>query len=103
MSHLRVAVKERCVLSSNLFSFPASDVVSFGGDGVSGLMFRPSAGLKQKSKEVVSLEFKTMKNSGMLLHAEGQHGFSLSLELERGKLLLLLRQGTTSQNGYFSR
>uniref|UniRef100_A0A3P9JAD1 Contactin associated protein like 3 n=1 Tax=Oryzias latipes TaxID=8090 RepID=A0A3P9JAD1_ORYLA len=51
-------------------------------------------GLEQKSKEVVSLEFKTMKNSGMLLHAEGQHGFSLSLELDRGKLLLLLRQAS---------
>uniref|UniRef100_A0A3P9HTA0 Contactin associated protein like 3 n=1 Tax=Oryzias latipes TaxID=8090 RepID=A0A3P9HTA0_ORYLA len=54
----------------------------------------PSPGLEQKSKEVVSLEFKTMKNSGMLLHAEGQHGFSLSLELDRGKLLLLLRQAS---------
>uniref|UniRef100_A0A8C7X698 Contactin associated protein like 3 n=1 Tax=Oryzias sinensis TaxID=183150 RepID=A0A8C7X698_9TELE len=70
-----------------------SDVVSFGSDGTSSLVFRPSPGLEQKSKEVVSLEFKTMKNSGMLLHAEGQHGFSLSLELDRGKLLLLLRQG----------
>uniref|UniRef100_A0A3P9J9N2 Contactin associated protein like 3 n=1 Tax=Oryzias latipes TaxID=8090 RepID=A0A3P9J9N2_ORYLA len=55
-------------------------------------------GLEQKSKEVVSLEFKTMKNSGMLLHAEGQHGFSLSLELDRGKLLLLLRQGRARQH-----
>ncbi|XP_023820988.1 contactin-associated protein-like 4 isoform X2 [Oryzias latipes] len=71
-----------------------SDVVSFGSDGTSSLVFRPSPGLEQKSKEVVSLEFKTMKNSGMLLHAEGQHGFSLSLELDRGKLLLLLRQAS---------
>uniref|UniRef100_A0A8C7X676 Contactin associated protein like 3 n=1 Tax=Oryzias sinensis TaxID=183150 RepID=A0A8C7X676_9TELE len=63
-------------------------------DGTSSLVFRPSPGLEQKSKEVVSLEFKTMKNSGMLLHAEGQHGFSLSLELDRGKLLLLLRQAS---------
>uniref|UniRef100_A0A4W6CNS7 Contactin associated protein like 3 n=1 Tax=Lates calcarifer TaxID=8187 RepID=A0A4W6CNS7_LATCA len=48
------------------------------------------------SREVVSLKFKTLRNSGTLLHAEGEGGLSLSLELERGKLQLLLRQGGTS-------
>uniref|UniRef100_A0A4W6CP11 Contactin associated protein like 3 n=1 Tax=Lates calcarifer TaxID=8187 RepID=A0A4W6CP11_LATCA len=52
--------------------------------------------LQTSSREVVSLKFKTLRNSGTLLHAEGEGGLSLSLELERGKLQLLLRQGGTS-------
>ncbi|XP_047446526.1 contactin-associated protein-like 4 isoform X2 [Mugil cephalus] len=75
-----------------------SDVVSFGGVSDSGLVYRPSPGQRRTSKDVVTLKFKTLRNSGMLLHAEGQEGHSLSLELERGKLLLLLRQGGTSSS-----
>uniref|UniRef100_A0A3Q0QW11 Contactin associated protein like 3 n=1 Tax=Amphilophus citrinellus TaxID=61819 RepID=A0A3Q0QW11_AMPCI len=71
-----------------------SDVVSLNG-GSSSLVYRLSPGPWRTSKEVVSLKFKTLRNSGMLLHAEGQQGVSLSLELERGKLQLLLRKGTT--------
>uniref|UniRef100_A0A3B4U295 Contactin-associated protein-like 4 n=1 Tax=Seriola dumerili TaxID=41447 RepID=A0A3B4U295_SERDU len=70
-----------------------SDVVSFDG-GSSSLVYRLSPGPRRMSKEVVSLKFKTLRNSGTLLHAVGQGGLSLSLELERGKLLLLLRQGS---------
>uniref|UniRef100_A0A4W6CNY4 Contactin associated protein like 3 n=1 Tax=Lates calcarifer TaxID=8187 RepID=A0A4W6CNY4_LATCA len=62
-----------------------SDVLSFGGSSSSS-----------SSSKVVSLKFKTLRNSGTLLHAEGEGGLSLSLELERGKLQLLLRQGGTS-------
>uniref|UniRef100_A0A669BIS6 Contactin-associated protein-like 4 n=1 Tax=Oreochromis niloticus TaxID=8128 RepID=A0A669BIS6_ORENI len=69
-----------------------SDVVSLNG-GSSSLVYRLSPGPWRTSKEVVSLKFKTLRNSGILLHAEGQQGVSLSLELERGKLQLLLRQG----------
>lgn len=47
------------------------------------------------SSESISLKFKTLKNSGILLHAEGQNGHSLTLELEKGKLELLIRKGTT--------
>uniref|UniRef100_A0A3Q0QU13 Contactin associated protein like 3 n=1 Tax=Amphilophus citrinellus TaxID=61819 RepID=A0A3Q0QU13_AMPCI len=65
-----------------------SDVVSLNG-GSSSLVYRLSPGPWRTSKEVVSLKFKTLRNSGMLLHAEGQQGVSLSLELERGKLQLL--------------
>uniref|UniRef100_A0A3Q0QWB1 Contactin associated protein like 3 n=1 Tax=Amphilophus citrinellus TaxID=61819 RepID=A0A3Q0QWB1_AMPCI len=68
-----------------------SDVVSLNG-GSSSLVYRLSPGPWRTSKEVVSLKFKTLRNSGMLLHAEGQQGVSLSLELERGKLQLLLRK-----------
>ncbi|KAM9322915.1 contactin-associated protein-like 4 [Pholidichthys leucotaenia] len=72
-----------------------SDVVSFNS-GSGGVTFRLTPRPKQASKEVVSLKFKTLRNSGTLLHAEGQEGLGLSLELEGGKLQLLLRQGRTS-------
>ncbi|KAM3849466.1 contactin-associated protein-like 4, partial [Diretmus argenteus] len=68
-----------------------SDVAGF--DGSSSLLYRLSPGLRQTSREIISLKFKTLRNSGILLHAEGQGQHSLTLELERGKLLLLLRQG----------
>uniref|UniRef100_A0A3Q3M017 Contactin-associated protein-like 4 n=1 Tax=Mastacembelus armatus TaxID=205130 RepID=A0A3Q3M017_9TELE len=71
-----------------------SDVVSL--DGSSSLVYRLSPGLRRTPREVVSLKFKTLRNSGILVQAEGQEGLSLSLELERGKLLLLLRDVTLS-------
>ncbi|KAK2896084.1 contactin-associated protein-like 4 isoform X2 [Channa argus] len=71
-----------------------SDVVSFDGDD-SALVYRLSSRLRRTTREVVSLKFKTLRNSGTLLSAGGQRGLSLSLELERGKLQLLLRQGGT--------
>ncbi|XP_059200229.1 contactin-associated protein-like 4 isoform X2 [Centropristis striata] len=71
-----------------------SDVVSL--DGSSSLVYKLSPGQRQTSREVVSLKFKTLRNSGTLLHAEGEGGLGFSLELERGKLLLLLRQGRSS-------
>uniref|UniRef100_A0A3P8TEI2 Contactin associated protein like 3 n=1 Tax=Amphiprion percula TaxID=161767 RepID=A0A3P8TEI2_AMPPE len=65
-----------------------SEVVSFDG-GSSGLAFRLSPVPRKTSREVVSLKFKALRNSGTLLQAEGRDGLSLSLELERGKLFLL--------------
>ncbi|XP_076016464.1 contactin-associated protein-like 4 [Genypterus blacodes] len=70
-----------------------SGVVSF--DGHSSLVYRPSV-KRQTTSESISLKFKTLKNSGILLHAEGWSKHSLTLELEKGKLLLLLRQGRSS-------
>ncbi|TDH05452.1 hypothetical protein EPR50_G00122470 [Perca flavescens] len=75
----------------------ASNVVSLDG-GSSGLVYRLSPGPRRPSREAVSLKFKTLRNSGTLLHADGEGGLGLSLELERGKLLLLLRQGRTSSS-----
>uniref|UniRef100_A0A3Q3E1Q7 Contactin-associated protein-like 4 n=1 Tax=Labrus bergylta TaxID=56723 RepID=A0A3Q3E1Q7_9LABR len=70
-----------------------SDVMSL--DGVSSsLVFKLSPGTRQTSRDVMSLQFKTLRNSGTLLHIEGEGGLGLSLELERGKLLLLLRKGS---------
>ncbi|XP_060940143.1 contactin-associated protein-like 4 [Limanda limanda] len=72
-----------------------SDVVSFAG-GSSGLVFRLSPGSRRTSRDIISLKFKTLKNSGTLLQAEGRQGLSFSLELVRGKLQLLLRPGGAS-------
>jgi len=67
-------------------------VVSLGGGG---LVYRLTPGPRAAFREVVSMKFKTLRNSGRLLHAEGAGGLGLSLELERGKLLLLVvRRGT---------
>ncbi|XP_054456693.1 contactin-associated protein-like 4 [Anoplopoma fimbria] len=71
-----------------------SDVVSL--DGRSSLLFRLSPRPRQMTRESISLTFKTLRNSGILLHAEGQSEHSLVLELEKGKLLLLLRKGRSS-------
>ncbi|XP_030258291.1 contactin-associated protein-like 4 [Sparus aurata] len=75
-----------------------SDVVSLdGGSSSSSLVFRLSLGPRRTPRDVVSLKFKTLRNSGTLLHAEGDGGLSLSLELERGKLQLLLRRGSSAE------
>ncbi|XP_028982917.1 contactin-associated protein-like 4 isoform X2 [Betta splendens] len=66
-----------------------SDTVSF--DGHSSLLCRLRP--KQVASENISLKFKTLRNSGILIHAEGGSEHSLTLELEKGKLLLLLRKG----------
>ncbi|KAG7279633.1 hypothetical protein CRUP_019370 [Coryphaenoides rupestris] len=68
----------------------ASDVVGF--DGGSGLLYRWSPGPRPRARESISLKFKTLRNSGTLLHAQGPAEHSLALQLERGKLRLLLRQ-----------
>ncbi|KAM9323097.1 contactin-associated protein-like 4 [Pholidichthys leucotaenia] len=77
-------------------SYP-SDVVSFDGSS-SGLEYRLNSGASQASIDVVHLNFKTLRNTGTLLQAEGHEGLTLSVELERGKLLLLLREGRTSSH-----
>lgn len=77
---------------ASVCSLSASDVMSLDGSS-SSLVYRLSPGPRRTSRDVVSLRFKTLRNSGTLLHAEGEGGLGLSLELERGKLQLLLRQG----------
>uniref|UniRef100_A0A8C5CPZ9 Contactin-associated protein-like 4 n=1 Tax=Gadus morhua TaxID=8049 RepID=A0A8C5CPZ9_GADMO len=70
-----------------------SDVVGF--DGASGLSYRPAPGLTPRAQDCVSLKFKTLRSSGTLLQALGAD-HSLTLELQRGQLRLLLRRGTGS-------
>uniref|UniRef100_A0A3B4B5B2 Uncharacterized protein n=1 Tax=Periophthalmus magnuspinnatus TaxID=409849 RepID=A0A3B4B5B2_9GOBI len=67
-----------------------SDVVSFTGR--SSLLFRLSP-KPTMVKQSISLNFKTLKNSGTLLHADGLSGHSITLELEKGKLVLRLQTG----------
>uniref|UniRef100_A0A3Q0RVA2 Contactin associated protein like 3 n=1 Tax=Amphilophus citrinellus TaxID=61819 RepID=A0A3Q0RVA2_AMPCI len=70
-----------------------SSVASF--DGSSSLVYRLSVRASWTVMETISLKFKTLKNSGTLLHAEGQRDHSLTLVLEKGKLLLYHQQGRT--------
>uniref|UniRef100_A0A8C1X5C8 Contactin associated protein like 3 n=1 Tax=Cyprinus carpio TaxID=7962 RepID=A0A8C1X5C8_CYPCA len=63
-----------------------SDVVSF--DGSAHLLFRPDPSVSLADRDVLSMNFKTLLNSGMLVHMEEHSGHSFTLELFRGKLLL---------------
>ncbi|KAM3619666.1 uncharacterized protein V6R79_011561 [Siganus canaliculatus] len=74
-----------------------SDVASF--DGSSSLVYRLSARPSWTKMEVVSLKFKTLQNFGTLLHAEGHGDHSLTLVLEKGRLLLYHQQGVSSASG----
>uniref|UniRef100_A0A9J8BFI3 Contactin associated protein like 3 n=2 Tax=Cyprinus carpio TaxID=7962 RepID=A0A9J8BFI3_CYPCA len=71
-----------------------SDVVSF--DGSAHLLFRPDPSDSLADRDVLSMNFKTLLNSGMLVHMEEHSGHSFTLELFRGKLLLQLRKGRGS-------
>ncbi|KAF3841800.1 hypothetical protein F7725_023751 [Dissostichus mawsoni] len=71
-----------------------SDVVSF--DGRSSLLYRLIPRPRQATRESVSLIFKALSNSGTLLHAEGRSEHSLSLQLQKGRLLLTLQRGRSS-------
>uniref|UniRef100_A0A8C7WMP1 Contactin associated protein like 3 n=1 Tax=Oryzias sinensis TaxID=183150 RepID=A0A8C7WMP1_9TELE len=64
-----------------------SDVMSFDGSS-SALVYRPNPGSRETSRDVLTLKFKTLTNSGMVLQVEEQEGHVLSLELDKGKLLL---------------
>uniref|UniRef100_A0A3B5M2N0 Uncharacterized protein n=1 Tax=Xiphophorus couchianus TaxID=32473 RepID=A0A3B5M2N0_9TELE len=72
-----------------------SDTVSFDGD--SSLIFKLTQRPRQTSTNTIHLTFKTMRNSGFLLHAEGRNELGLTLELQDGRLLLLLRKGKSSR------
>ncbi|XP_041647348.1 contactin-associated protein-like 4 [Cheilinus undulatus] len=73
-----------------------SDVANF--DGSSSLLYRLSVRPSWTEMEVISLKFKTLRNSGTLLHAEGQRDHSLTLVLEKGRLLLYHQQGVSSSS-----
>uniref|UniRef100_A0A3P9CRP0 Contactin-associated protein-like 4 n=1 Tax=Maylandia zebra TaxID=106582 RepID=A0A3P9CRP0_9CICH len=75
-----------------------SSVASFDGSR-SSLVYRLSVRASWTVMETISLKFKTLKNSGTLLHAEGQQDHSLTLVLEKGKLLLYHLQGVSSSSG----
>ncbi|XP_047444283.1 contactin-associated protein-like 4 [Mugil cephalus] len=74
-----------------------SDVANF--DGRSSLVYRLSVRPSWTAKESIALKFKTLENSGTLLHAEGQRDHSLTLVLDKGRLLLYHQQGVSSPHG----
>uniref|UniRef100_A0A8C6UUV7 Contactin associated protein like 3 n=1 Tax=Neogobius melanostomus TaxID=47308 RepID=A0A8C6UUV7_9GOBI len=62
-----------------------SDVAHF--DGGSALVYKLTGRPSSTATETVSLKFKSLRNSGTLLHAEGRGGrHSLTLVLEKGRL-----------------
>ncbi|GAA6068094.1 contactin-associated protein-like 5 isoform X1, partial [Tachysurus ichikawai] len=63
-----------------------SDVADF--DGRSALMYRFNQKSMSTVKDVISLQFKSMGSDGVLVHAEGQRGDYITLELHRGHLAL---------------
>uniref|UniRef100_A0A8C6UWR8 Contactin associated protein like 3 n=1 Tax=Neogobius melanostomus TaxID=47308 RepID=A0A8C6UWR8_9GOBI len=75
-----------------------SDVAHF--DGGSALVYKLTGRPSSTATETVSLKFKSLRNSGTLLHAEGRGGrHSLTLVLEKGRLLLYQQQGGSSMSG----
>ncbi|KAM7409799.1 hypothetical protein PAMA_001340 [Pampus argenteus] len=62
-------------------------------DGNSSLVYRLSVLPSRTDMEIISLKFKTLRNSGTLFNAEGRRDHSLTLVLEKGKLLLYHQQG----------
>lgn len=75
----------------DILFFAESDVASF--DGASYLLFNLNGVTSPSSKDLLTMNFKTLQNSGVLMHMEGNHGHTLSLELLRGKLFIHLTKG----------
>ncbi|XP_068079984.1 contactin-associated protein-like 4 isoform X2 [Danio rerio] len=68
-----------------------SDVAGF--DGAAHLLYRPDPGVNPADKDMLSMNFKTMQSSGLLLHMEAHSGHTLTLDLFKGRLVLQLRKG----------
>ncbi|XP_065120265.1 contactin-associated protein-like 5 isoform X2 [Paramisgurnus dabryanus] len=67
-----------------------SDVVSFDGSG--HFIYRQDPNAPSKDKDLLTLNFKTLMNSGMLAHMETVSGLTFTVELFKGKLLLQVRK-----------
>uniref|UniRef100_A0A8C1LGR8 Contactin associated protein-like 5 like n=1 Tax=Cyprinus carpio TaxID=7962 RepID=A0A8C1LGR8_CYPCA len=68
-----------------------SDVADF--DGRSALLYRFNQKSTSTVKDVISLRFRSHQAEGVLVHGEGQRGDFLTLELQRGRLILHLNLG----------
>uniref|UniRef100_A0A8C8ZQ27 Contactin-associated protein-like 3 n=1 Tax=Prolemur simus TaxID=1328070 RepID=A0A8C8ZQ27_PROSS len=71
-----------------------SEVAYF--DGQSALLYRFDKKSIKPIRDVISLKFKAMQSSGILLHREGQHGTHITLELIKGKLVFFLNSGNAN-------
>uniref|UniRef100_A0A3B1IMH5 Contactin associated protein-like 5b n=1 Tax=Astyanax mexicanus TaxID=7994 RepID=A0A3B1IMH5_ASTMX len=68
-----------------------SDVADF--DGRSSLLYRFNQKSMSTVKDVISLQFKSQRADGVLVHGEGQRGDYITLELHRGSLALHINLG----------
>ncbi|NP_001389146.1 contactin associated protein family member 3 precursor [Rattus norvegicus] len=68
-----------------------SEVVYF--DGRSSLLYKFDKGAIRPIREIISLKFKGMQNSGIIFHGKGRHGNHIALELIKGKLVVYLSSG----------
>ncbi|KAB5543336.1 hypothetical protein PHYPO_G00077880 [Pangasianodon hypophthalmus] len=68
-----------------------SDVASF--DGASYLLFKLDEVTNPLPKDLLTMSFKTLHSSGVLMHIDSKHGHTLTLELLKGKLFVHLRKG----------
>uniref|UniRef100_A0AAR2KCN3 Contactin associated protein like 3 n=1 Tax=Pygocentrus nattereri TaxID=42514 RepID=A0AAR2KCN3_PYGNA len=75
-----------------------SDVASF--DGASYLLFRSDPAPSLSAKDLLTMNFKSLHHSGILVHMEGQHGHTLTLELLKGKLFLHFRKGRSASGDF---
>ncbi|XP_062845346.1 contactin-associated protein-like 5 isoform X2 [Trichomycterus rosablanca] len=73
-----------------------SDVADF--DGRSALLYRFNQKSMSTVKDVISLHFKSLKADGVLVHAEGQRGDYITLELHRGRLALHINLDDAKSN-----
>nr|XP_015193727.1 PREDICTED: contactin-associated protein-like 5 isoform X1 [Lepisosteus oculatus] len=71
-----------------------SDVAYF--DGSSSLLYKSDQKSSQTMKDVITLKFKTMQNSGIILKSKGQYRDSVTLELNKGKLFLHFSTGQST-------
>ncbi|KAI2659090.1 Contactin-associated protein-like 4 [Labeo rohita] len=71
-----------------LLSSSESDVADF--DGRSALLYRFNQKSTSTVKDVISLRFRSHQAEGVLVHGEGQRGDFLTLELQKGRLILHL-------------
>lgn len=62
-------------------------------DGRSALLFRFNQKSMSTVKDVISLQFKSVRSDGVLVHGEGQRGDYITLELQRGRLALHINLG----------
>lgn len=74
-----------------LLSSSESDVADF--DGRSALLYRFNQKSTSTVKDVISLRFRSHQAEGVLVHGEGQRGDFLTLELQKGRLILHLNLG----------
>lgn len=72
--------------------FAESDVAGF--DSASYLLFKLDTVTSSSPKDLLTMNFKSLHNSGVLMHMEGNHGHTVSLELLKGKLFIHLRKGS---------